>query len=373
MRPTQGFGYSVLAAVCLATSATARSTNSLFQRQSQSTCPVSSQVSCGLAGVPSDFCCPNGQPCVPLAANTTVLCCPQADCTTIKPIPCDIQLQNVTAHPDNTLKTTALNVTLPTCGTSCCPFGYTCNASGNCVMNADQTIKPGATASSAPSPSSTTSPNPASSSTSSTSTPFTAECNKFPVSAVLTGFFPGLALGITITYLYTCFLGKRRQKQRRNRRSGSSFGNISEPQPIGDTRSDFLRKPPATPSSTSPSRRNTISRVRSIFGRSPPTIQNSPPPVAPPIPLNIRRPMAQETRPVTPPLQREPSFGDFGNINIYTDGDTASSLREQERTNGSRHNVRASNLTTVSAFMERSAAVPPAGLQKNAREYSPWL
>lgn len=38
------------------------------------------------------------------------------------------------------LKTTVLSAILPRCGTGCCPFGFTCNSSGNCVMNANQDI-----------------------------------------------------------------------------------------------------------------------------------------------------------------------------------------------------------------------------------------
>ena len=375
MRSPRGFGPTVLMALCLATSVTARSSRNLFERQSS--CPSNSQSPCSLSGLPSNFCCPTNQFCIPLAANTTLLCCPSgSDCTAIKAIPCDIQLQNITANPGNTLKTTALTTVLPTCGSACCPFGFTCNASQNCVKNADQTVEPGA--SSSVEPSSTTSSKPTSTSSSNPTATVTVQSNKFPATAVLAGFFPGLALGILLCYLYTCFLNKRHQKSR-NRRSGSSFGNISDPQPTSDMRTDFLRKPPATPSSGAPSRRNTLQRVRSIFGRSPTSQQNSPPPPQPPVPLNIRRPMAQEQRPVTPVMQREPSYED---ISIFTDGNTASSLRERERNNGNlgagfqgRNDVRASHQTTFSDMMDRSG-VPPAGLKKNSRESSPiphWL
>jgi hypothetical protein len=375
MRSPRGFGCLMLMAVCLATSATARSSRILFERQL--TCPLSDQSPCSLSGLPSNFCCPTGQSCIPLAANTTLLCCPTGqDCSIIKSIPCDIQLQNVTAHPDDTLKTTALTVALPTCGSQCCPFGFTCNASGNCVKDADQTVKPGASAPSAPS-GTTSSTKPASTSSSSTNTHVAAQGNKIPVAAVLAGFFPGLALGITLTVICAWFWGKRRRENHiRSRRSGSSFGNISDPQPTGDMRTDFLRKAPATPSTTNrtPSRRNTIQRVRSIFSRSPSSQQGSPPPPQPPVPLNIRRPMPQEQRPVTPTMQREPSYED---ISIFTDGNTASSLRERERNNGNLsagfqggNDVRASHQTTFSDMMDRSG-VPPAGLKKNSRESSP--
>jgi len=365
MRSPRGFGQSLLMAVCLATSVTARSANRLFERQS--TCPDSNFVTCSQAGLPADFCCPTGQTCIPLAANTTVLCCPNGqDCSTIKTIPCEIQLQNITAHPDNTLKTTVLNEALPTCGSACCPFGFTCNSSGDCVMSADQTVAPGASPSTAPSSTATTTSKPASTSSSSTKTPipFTAQCNKFPATAVLAGFFPGLALGIGLALLYVCFVNRHDLKNLRKRRSGSSFGNISEPQPIGDTRTDFLRKQPTSPSTTrsGPTRTNTIQRVRSIFGKSP-SPNGLPASPAPPLPLNVRRPMPQEQqRPVTPIMQREPSYED---ISIFTDNTTANSLRDQH---GRGVDVRASHQTTFSDMMDRSG-VAPAGLKKNSREY----
>jgi hypothetical protein len=88
------------------------------------------------------------------------------------------------------------------------------------------------------------------------------------------------------------------------------------------------------------------------------------------MPLSVRRPMAQEQRPVTPVLQREPSYED---INIFTDGNTASSLREREMRSGSglqvgAHDVRASHQTTFSDMMERSGL---AGLQKGQRKFPP--
>jgi len=127
-----------------ATAVMALASHSLFERQS--TCAGLSYNHCPQSGLPSNFCCPEGQTCIPLAANTTLLCCPNTcadprNCTTILPIQCDIQLQNVTAHPDNSLMTTALSMNLPTCGSgTCCPFGFTCNAIGDCVMNANQDV-----------------------------------------------------------------------------------------------------------------------------------------------------------------------------------------------------------------------------------------
>ena len=80
--------------------------------------------------------------------------------------------------------------------------------------------------------------------------------------------------------------------------------------------------------------------------------------------------MTQQARPVTPVLQREPSYED---INIFADGDTASALREREN-HGKGGGLAARNFddrnshqTTFSDMMERSGL---AGLQKGQRKSS---
>ncbi|KAL1876591.1 hypothetical protein VTK73DRAFT_9255 [Phialemonium thermophilum] len=108
-----------------------------------SSCPSSDFAACG-HGLPSNFCCPQSTWCLALAGNTTTVCCPKFNsCSSILPIPCDIQLQNVTAFPSSPVLTTALGKKLPSCGrtadeATCCPFGYTCDeASGRplCLLN----------------------------------------------------------------------------------------------------------------------------------------------------------------------------------------------------------------------------------------------
>ncbi|ESZ92170.1 hypothetical protein SBOR_7427 [Sclerotinia borealis F-4128] len=400
--------HSLLTAACLFGATFAQASN-IFER---ATCPESSYVQCTNTGLPSDFCCPSTSTCISLAQNTTLLCCPSgSDCSTIQPITCDVTQQNITAHPENTLKTTALKETLEKCGSNCCPFGYTC-VNGNCNMNADQAESvPGQQQSSAVSsvtssiatssstkatstantPSSTITPL-STSATSSTSTPITIipkTSEKFPIDAILVGFFPGLALGVLLALLGVCCIGRRKAS---HRKSGSSFGNISDPVPTSDVRTDFLRKMPQTPStfaSGTPRRQKTITRVRSLFRKSTATgmtnsprmpYQNSPPP-APPIPLNIQRQkptVVSGDRPVTPPLQREPSYED---INIFTDADTASSFREQQQLQHQQHKQNINQLgvppaflgqergnrqTTFTDMMERSGL---AGLQKGQRTY----
>lgn len=408
MRQSRISKHSLLMMVSLLSSNFTKA-STIFER---ATCPQASYVQCANTGLPSDFCCPSTSTCIALAQNTTLLCCPSgSDCSTIQPITCDITQQSITSHPENTLKTTALTATLEKCGGNCCPFGYTC-VNGNCKMNADQAdsvpgqqqspavssgISPVATSSGTQitATSGNLSPtNPLSTSTaSSTGTPITIipkKCDKFPVEAILIGLFPGIAIGAILALLTVCFLGRRKPSQRK---SGSSFGNISDPVPTSDVRTDFLRKMPQTPSTSAdgtPQRNKTITRVQSLFRKSTatgmtnsPTIayQNSPPPALPD-PLNIQRHKQTNVpnRPVTPPLQREPSFED---INIFTDADTASSFRQvraQQNQNQSQNinhlgvppvfgvqgQGRGSHNTTFTDLMEKSGL---AGLQKGQRTY----
>lgn len=114
----------------------------LFGRQ-DSTCGDSSYTQCTQAGLPDDFCCPSDHSCIALAGKTTALCCPAgSDCAAIRPIPCDVSLQDKSLHPENVVMTNALTGTLPTCAGMCCPFGYTCDGGGNCILNSDQNAKP---------------------------------------------------------------------------------------------------------------------------------------------------------------------------------------------------------------------------------------
>jgi hypothetical protein len=376
MRQIRIFEQVMLAAACLAIPTEAYASSNLFER---ATCSAAGYSQCAsiAASFPPNFCCPANSNCIALAGNTTLLCCPTGqDCSLIQPIACDVSLQNATSHPNNILKTTALSVPLAQCAGQCCPFGFSCDGT-NCILNKNQDSVPSAASSTSTTVVPTSPAKPASTSTNPTAA-LTASCNKFPVTAILVGFFPGLALGVLSTIACVCLLGARRRNTDR-RRSGSSFGNISEPQPVGDMRTDFLRKPPQTPSSSAGSRLTGVHRVRSLFRKS--TVPNSPattgrssPRQAPPIPTMAQK---QQARPVTPPLQRalsrEPSYED---INIFADGHTASSLRErQEGGHGDglappMVNPRESGQTTFTDLMERSGL---AGLSKGQRKSSHLL
>ncbi len=112
-------------------------------RTVQPACPGSEYSSCG-ADLPTGFCCRANEVCLPLAANTTALCCPQGvSCARIQPVECNIQAQNITAAPKSPIHTLALYTNLSQCGKSdngastCCPFGYHCD-NGACVLDSDQ-------------------------------------------------------------------------------------------------------------------------------------------------------------------------------------------------------------------------------------------
>ncbi|OTB17910.1 hypothetical protein K445DRAFT_20378 [Daldinia sp. EC12] len=90
---------------------------------------------------PDIFYCLTGTNCIVLAANTTVLCCPdtsQRDCININPIACDLNQQT----PLASVQTTVRQGTLYSCGTGCCPWGYHCGEGDTCFRDADQSKPP---------------------------------------------------------------------------------------------------------------------------------------------------------------------------------------------------------------------------------------
>lgn len=342
-----------IAALCLSTSVTALSfpAHHLFERAL--TCSNSSDTQCG-SGLPGNFCCPSSETCIVLASNTTALCCATAeDCEVISPITCNIQAQNVTAHPGQPLMTTNLTGTLATCGTGCCPFGYSCSGA-SCVIDADQdstTSASTASSSSATSTATLTQLLPSSSSTTSSTSYMSSavaeqHCNAFPASAVLVGFFPGLVAGALLAFAAFCLIGAHRRKQERDSgRFGRVAASVSDPiyNEGSAMRSDFLRKPSPSQAST-PTRQPTIERVRSLFRKSV-AASGTPLKSSPEM-----RTMAQMPRPPrTPQLQRQPSSE---SINIFADPGTARAAAGRPRD---------SHQTTFTDMMERADL---AGLKK---------
>ncbi|PTB65408.1 hypothetical protein BBK36DRAFT_1122012 [Trichoderma citrinoviride] len=148
----------------LASFASASPAGLIFQ---ESKCSAGTS-SCG-AGLPSNFCCSEGTSCIPLAGNTTAMCCPTGQtCEKIQPITCDVSQQDPSKNQQSPIKTSVFDVPLGKCGADlCCPFGYSCSGDDLCVKESDQSVSPekAAASSTTASPASTTPTNSAPAST----------------------------------------------------------------------------------------------------------------------------------------------------------------------------------------------------------------
>lgn len=301
---------SVPSVFALSTAIHAAQAMSLLPRATSS-CSVSGYQSCNRPGIQSNFCCPSGSKCISFNNDASVVCCPSGDdCKIIAPLTCDIKQQNATLHPSNQLHSTDLQGTLQPCGNACCPKGYSCQNS-QCIMKTSSAFSSSTTSSKVTTMSSKpTSPTtgkststPSSTATSAASgqeTTPSAECNKFPVPAILAGFFPGLLLGILLTVLVVLCLGRRRRRSSRHSRSdlSSVTATVSDPiyrQENNAFRTDFLRRESKTKYRTS--------RVRSLFSRSPAFKHSD----------SIGRSLRSPIR--TPELRKEPSME---SIKIYS-------------------------------------------------------
>ncbi|PTB46786.1 uncharacterized protein TrAFT101_003771 [Trichoderma asperellum] len=140
----------------LASFVSASPTNSLFVRDSQCAAGLESCP----ASLPNNFCCSQGTTCLPLAGNTTALCCPTGQtCEKIQPITCDISLQDPIKNSQSPIKTSVFDVSLGKCGGNlCCPFGYSCVGGNQCQKDADQSKSPESAGSSATGSPTSTSP-----------------------------------------------------------------------------------------------------------------------------------------------------------------------------------------------------------------------
>ncbi|MCJ1348182.1 hypothetical protein MMC31_006413 [Peltigera leucophlebia] len=239
-------------------------------------CPLQGYSPC--SQMPAGFCCESGMDCVAFNNAQSVLCCPKgADCSTIAPITCDLSQQDAKLHPANQVHTTSLDGVLETCGDSCCPRGFRCQFS-QCIRadnrTTSSTTTPSATSkfSTASTPSSTDAPLQTSTSRAPLISP-ESHCDKYPVTAILAGVFPGLALGALLTTLAMVCIGRHRasrQKQKSNELDNYPT-TVSDPiyNPQSSAfRTDFLRRGSVTRSKLRTSS-NRTSKVRSLFSRSP--------------------------------------------------------------------------------------------------------
>ncbi|KAL9035651.1 MAG: hypothetical protein Q9214_006482 [Letrouitia sp. 1 TL-2023] len=277
---------------------------------------------CNIPGQPSNFCCPTGSTCTAFNDNKSVMCCPLGrDCKMIAPLTCDINAQNASLHPNNPLHSTDLSGTLQTCGSNCCPKGFACS-NGQCLMQAApqssakpsssnpaasnpaaSTVKPvSSTISSSASASASKTPGPTSASSSESPIVGAVHCEKFPASAILVGFFPGMILGALLTVAAIICIGRRRAKKEHEDEINSVAATVSDPiyQDSGTFRTDFLRRESKSKYS------NRTSKVRSLFSRSPTLKSNS---------AGHNRSVPKTPPSRTPEMKREPSME---SIKIYS-------------------------------------------------------
>jgi len=251
---------TIPSSIAYATALNAAHHFNLFGRDSTE-CATTGYSPCNIAGIPANFCCPSNQQCIAFNSDKSAICCPTGqDCKTIAPLSCDITKQNAILSPASQLHSTDLTGTLDTCGSQCCPKGYTCQNS-NCVLVASA---------SSPAKASSATSTPSSSAQNTTAT--AAHGSSFTPVGVLVGFFAGLLVGVLLTVAIICLCGRRRVKSAKKSSSSvfsSPSATVSDPIYQDDSlRTDFLRRQPqhVDAENTAPRRG---SRVRSLFSRSP--------------------------------------------------------------------------------------------------------
>ncbi|KAK8049769.1 hypothetical protein PG994_011499 [Apiospora phragmitis] len=183
-------------------------------------------------------------------------------CTVIAPIVCDLKLQDPASNPNAQVKTTVLNGKLPSCGSNCCPFGYSCGGDGNCVMDQDQSKKPqGAkpaptstgAAPKSPVPSPTSKPLASGTSGATPSTIATAapasETAKTAPSTFPTGAVVGGAIGGVLGFSAIVFgflMYRRRQQRKEGDDSGSLGGRSTSSSKFRESEFHCRGQPPQT-------------------------------------------------------------------------------------------------------------------------------
>ena len=262
----------------------------LFSRD-DSSCGAPDLVLCG-QGLPSNFCCASDTTCISFNNGASAICCPAGQaCNNIAPIDCNLSLLNATAYATSPLHSTDLTGEMPTCGSGkCCPEGYSCqneqcflpSISKPSAISSATASSPSSPSTSTPAPTSATAvtlPPAAASSSGSTSASATqaaasvttaaeafTHCANFPAAAIIVGFFPGMAAGGLLAILIIVCIGRRRGTDRESRNSDHLAAKVSDPIYLAssnNTRTDFLR-------------RQSKSRVRSLFSRSPTLVPNEP-------------------------------------------------------------------------------------------------
>lgn len=303
--------------------------SSVLERRDQPSCKTVDP------SLPDNFKCASDQACVSLDSSSSALCCPEnADCSSISPISCDVKRQNPATNPNSGVFTTKLTDDLSTCGTLCCPFGYSCSKkdddSFQCNINADKARFAGAfpggpatstsssstsaTSLSSTSSSSTSRPtttNSASLSASSNSTDEDATCNPFPPGPFFAGLIPGIIVGALAVLLWVGYTGRAKKPDDGSPRTPQKperRPTISDPIPTDDTRirADFLRR--------------TAKKTMSIFSTKEDDYRADSNPwkmPTPPVPNNIPKPREPPVTP-TPAGPNRDHVPSLQTINIYT-------------------------------------------------------
>ncbi|PVI00289.1 hypothetical protein DM02DRAFT_614508 [Periconia macrospinosa] len=228
--------------------------STLFSRQSTQCGGNPNLQQCG-ADFPSEFCCGSDNTCTRINSTDveSVICCPKGqNCDAIRPLPCDLSLYNATLHPDNQVHIAdPKDVKLNKCGAdSCCPPGFSCN--GNICIASKQ--KPSSSVSATPS---ATQPASASQTSDCPAAPTIQSSPAFDGKAFAAGFFPGIVIG-ALGVIGLLWIIKKRQEKNKQRYSGD-FGHvartISDPiyNPMYGDRTDFIRRPSHSTTSTGPS------------------------------------------------------------------------------------------------------------------------
>ncbi|KAJ4861087.1 hypothetical protein T069G_06075 [Trichoderma breve] len=246
------------------------------------------------SGLPNNFCCATGTSCLPLAGNTTALCCPNGStCEKIQPITCDVSQQDPTKNQNSPIKTSIFDVALEKCGTNlCCPFGYSCSSDNTqCVKNSDQSTSP-EKASSTPAsslvvapiattptsfpteestvPSTTSAPDasPTADASASSGTPesTSSKATNPKTVSIIGGVIGGCAVLAVLGAILFLFIRRRNRRSKNGYSEKTGFGRIKHlgPGPQGTSimvsdpilqpnsyRADFIRKSPSISSSIS--------------------------------------------------------------------------------------------------------------------------
>lgn len=286
------------------------------------------------SGLPNDWKCGSDKVCISLDNSTSALCCPAGEnCSSLQTIDCDVKKLDPTKNPNTEVFTTKTDASLPPCGTSCCPFGYTCsnqNGGPACVIEKDKArfigSNPGDATGSLPSSTSTsssatsatstskstaTTTSSAAQSTSSSGSASRTDSNPFPPGHFFIGFVPGLLIGVIATL---CWFGYREKKKEKNGSTKSTPNLdkrpvISEPIDSGANqwRTDFTRKAQRISRSIFGGNDTDYNKEPNTWKMPTPPVPNQPPvrldaPATPtPIPDRDRVPTMESIKIYSPP------------------------------------------------------------------------